>query len=157
LRLQRHRPAARPTGYARRDGRGVAVPRSPIGRKKGTLAGVHPADLAAHPIRELVSRTGIDAGAVDASESGGPLPDASSSSVDAAPTGYECHVFELTAADEAIVAVHAAQFAGQFLVDRDGIVRWCWTEAPTSANELCRFPSAAEMIEAARGLATLQT
>ncbi|HEX2795321.1 MAG TPA: acetyl-CoA C-acetyltransferase [Croceicoccus sp.] len=39
--------------------------RSPIGRKKGTLAGVHPADLAAHPIRELVSRTGIDAGAVD--------------------------------------------------------------------------------------------
>jgi peroxiredoxin len=65
--------------------------------------------------------------------------------------------FELTAADEAIVAVHAAQFAGQFLVDRGGIVRWRWTEAPTSANELCRFPSAAELIEAARGLAAHQT
>lgn len=65
--------------------------------------------------------------------------------------------FELTAADEAIVAVHAAQFAGQFLLDRDGIVRWRWTEAPNSANELCRFPSAAEMIEAARGLAAHQT
>jgi peroxiredoxin len=65
--------------------------------------------------------------------------------------------FELTAADEAIFAVHGTQFAGQFLLDRDGIVRWCWTEAPTSAAELCRFPSAAEMIEAARGLATLQT
>lgn len=65
--------------------------------------------------------------------------------------------FELTAADEAIVAVHAAQFAGQFLVDRGGIVRWRWTEAPTSANELCRFPSAAEMIEVARGLAAHQT
>jgi peroxiredoxin len=65
--------------------------------------------------------------------------------------------FELTAADEAIVAVHGTQLAGQFLLDRDGIVRWRWTEAPTSANELCRFPSAAEMVEAARGLAAHQT
>ncbi|WP_416465087.1 acetyl-CoA C-acetyltransferase [Sphingomonas sp. VDB2] len=39
--------------------------RSPIGRKKGSLAGVHPADLGAHPIRELVKRTGIDPVLVD--------------------------------------------------------------------------------------------
>ena len=39
--------------------------RSPIGRKKGSLAGVHPADLAAHPIRALIDRTGIDPNAVD--------------------------------------------------------------------------------------------
>lgn len=39
--------------------------RSPMGRKKGSLAGVHPADLAAHPLRALIERTGIDAGAVD--------------------------------------------------------------------------------------------
>lgn len=39
--------------------------RTPIGRKKGSLAGIHPADLGAHPIRALVERTGIDAGAVD--------------------------------------------------------------------------------------------
>ncbi|MEY4159951.1 MAG: hypothetical protein RLZZ136_572 [Pseudomonadota bacterium] len=39
--------------------------RSPIGRKKGSLAQVHPADLGAHPIRALVDRTGIDANAVD--------------------------------------------------------------------------------------------
>lgn len=39
--------------------------RTPIGRKKGSLAHVHPADLAAHPIRALVQRTGIDPGAVD--------------------------------------------------------------------------------------------
>ena len=39
--------------------------RSPIGRKKGSLAGVHPADLGAHPIRELVKRTGIDPVAVE--------------------------------------------------------------------------------------------
>jgi peroxiredoxin len=58
--------------------------------------------------------------------------------------------FSLTAEDEAIVAAHAAQFAGQFLVDREGIVRWSWTEAPNSANELCRFPSAQELLDAAR-------
>ncbi|OCC22618.1 acetyl-CoA acetyltransferase [Croceicoccus estronivorus] len=39
--------------------------RSPIGRKKGSLAHIHPADLGAHPIRELVKRTGIDASLVD--------------------------------------------------------------------------------------------
>lgn len=39
--------------------------RTPIGRKKGSLAQLHPADLGAHPIRALVERTGIDAGAVD--------------------------------------------------------------------------------------------
>ena len=39
--------------------------RTPIGRKKGGLAHLHPADLGAHPIRALVERTGIDAGAVD--------------------------------------------------------------------------------------------
>lgn len=39
--------------------------RTPIGRKKGSLAQVHPTDLAAHPLRALVERTGIDANAVD--------------------------------------------------------------------------------------------
>lgn len=39
--------------------------RTPIGRKKGSLAAIHPADLGAHPIKALVERTGIDAGAVD--------------------------------------------------------------------------------------------
>ncbi len=39
--------------------------RTPIGRKKGSLAHLHPADLGGHPIKALVERTGIDAGAVD--------------------------------------------------------------------------------------------
>lgn len=60
--------------------------------------------------------------------------------------------FELTADDRQVFEKHGTQFAGQFLVDRDGIVRWSWTEAPTSADELCRFPSVPEMVEAARGL-----
>jgi acetyl-CoA C-acetyltransferase len=39
--------------------------RTPIGRKKGGLAHLHPADLGAHPIKALMARTGVDPGAVD--------------------------------------------------------------------------------------------
>jgi len=39
--------------------------RSPMGRKKGSLAALHPADLAAHPLRALFARNSIDPGAVD--------------------------------------------------------------------------------------------
>lgn len=39
--------------------------RTPIGRKKGALAQLHPADLGAHPIRALMERSGIDPGAVE--------------------------------------------------------------------------------------------
>jgi acetyl-CoA C-acetyltransferase len=43
----------------------VDAVRTPIGRRGGGLAGVHPADLGAHVLRALVRRTGIDPGAVD--------------------------------------------------------------------------------------------
>jgi acetyl-CoA C-acetyltransferase len=43
----------------------VDAVRSPVGRRGGGLAGVHPADLGAHSIRALVERTGIDPAAVD--------------------------------------------------------------------------------------------
>ncbi len=43
----------------------VDAVRTPVGRKKGALAGMHSADLGAHSIRALVERTGIDPGAVD--------------------------------------------------------------------------------------------
>jgi acetyl-CoA C-acetyltransferase len=39
--------------------------RTPIGRKKGGLAGMHPADLGGLPLRALVERTGVDPGAID--------------------------------------------------------------------------------------------
>ena len=43
----------------------VDAVRAPTGRKKGSLASVHPADLAAHPLKALVERTGIDPALVD--------------------------------------------------------------------------------------------
>lgn len=43
----------------------VDAVRTPVGRRGGSLAGIHSADLGAHVISALVERTGIDAGAVD--------------------------------------------------------------------------------------------
>ena len=43
----------------------VDAVRTPVGRRGGGLAGVHPADLGAHAIRALLARTGADPLAVD--------------------------------------------------------------------------------------------
>src|SRR5829696_8792693 len=43
----------------------VDAVRSPVGRRGGGLAGVHPADLGAHPIRTLMARTDVDPAAVE--------------------------------------------------------------------------------------------
>ena len=39
--------------------------RTAIGKRNGSLAGVHPVDLGAHALRGLIDRTGIDPAAVD--------------------------------------------------------------------------------------------
>ncbi|HET8591480.1 MAG TPA: acetyl-CoA C-acetyltransferase [Nakamurella sp.] len=43
----------------------VDAVRTPVGRRGGGLAAVHPADLGAHVLSELVGRTGVDPAAVD--------------------------------------------------------------------------------------------
>ena len=43
----------------------VDAVRTPVGRRGGGLAHVHPADLGAHVLAEIVRRTGIDPAAVD--------------------------------------------------------------------------------------------
>lgn len=43
----------------------VDAVRTPVGRRGGSLAGMHSADLGAHAISALVQRTGVDPGAVD--------------------------------------------------------------------------------------------
>ncbi len=43
----------------------VDAVRTPVGKRGGSLAQVHSADLGAHVLKALVERTGIDAGAVD--------------------------------------------------------------------------------------------
>jgi acetyl-CoA C-acetyltransferase len=43
----------------------VDAVRTPVGRRGGGLAHVHPADLGAHTLKELMARTGIDPSAVE--------------------------------------------------------------------------------------------
>jgi acetyl-CoA acyltransferase len=55
------------SGFQGRDAVIVGTVRTPIGKGKpgGALYGVHPVDLLAHSLRELVDRTGIDPAQVD--------------------------------------------------------------------------------------------
>src|SRR5699024_899779 len=39
--------------------------RTPIGKRKGALSGIHPADLSAHVLRAVIERSGIDPALVD--------------------------------------------------------------------------------------------
>ncbi|MGY0487128.1 acetyl-CoA C-acetyltransferase [Streptomyces sp. WG-D5] len=43
----------------------VEAVRTPVGRRRGGLSAVHPADLGAHVLKELVARTGVDPAAVE--------------------------------------------------------------------------------------------
>ena len=43
----------------------VGAVRTPVGRRNGGLSGVHPVDLAAHVLSELMTRTGADPSAVE--------------------------------------------------------------------------------------------
>ena len=43
----------------------VGAVRTPVGKRNGGLSSVNPVDLAAHVLTELVTRTGVDAAAVD--------------------------------------------------------------------------------------------
>lgn len=43
----------------------VGAVRTPVGRRGGGLAAVHPADLGAHVLKALMERTGVDPAAVD--------------------------------------------------------------------------------------------
>lgn len=43
----------------------VEAVRTPVGRRRGGLGAVHPADLGAHVLRELIARSGVDPAAVE--------------------------------------------------------------------------------------------
>ena len=43
----------------------VAAVRTPVGKRNGRLAAQHPVDVAAHVLKALVERSGVDPGAVD--------------------------------------------------------------------------------------------
>lgn len=60
--------------------------------------------------------------------------------------------FELDEADTAILANHATQLVGHYLVDAAGVIDWAHIEARDGPNSLCVFPTATEILAAAGGL-----
>ena len=56
--------------------------------------------------------------------------------------------YEVTEADEQMVATGHGQLVGQFLLDRQGIVRWSFTEVPEGGRYMFRVASPQELMSA---------
>ena len=60
--------------------------------------------------------------------------------------------YAMTEADLRMLATGGAQLIGEFLVDRDGIVRWSFTEVDDGGRNMFRAPNPEEVISAASGV-----
>lgn len=60
--------------------------------------------------------------------------------------------FEPNEIDQQIVAAHATQLAGHFLIDRAGIIRWRHIEASERVDDIGKLPGEQEIVAAARAL-----
>jgi len=56
--------------------------------------------------------------------------------------------YELTEADEQMIATGQGQLVGQFLLDRQGIVRWSFTEVPEGGRYMFGAPNPNELMSA---------
>ncbi|TIU71766.1 MAG: redoxin domain-containing protein [Mesorhizobium sp.] len=56
--------------------------------------------------------------------------------------------YEMTEADEQMMATGHGQLVGQFLLDRQGIVRWSFTEVPEGGRYMFAAPSPQELMSA---------
>jgi len=57
--------------------------------------------------------------------------------------------YEITEADQQMMATGMGQLIGEFLLDRDGVVRWCFTEFPGGGSQMFRSPAPQELMSAA--------
>jgi hypothetical protein len=60
--------------------------------------------------------------------------------------------YDITPADEQVIAGGVGQLVGQFLLDREGIVRWTFTEADEGGRRMFGAPNGAEVMSAATQL-----
>jgi hypothetical protein len=60
--------------------------------------------------------------------------------------------FEPTEVDQADFQRHQAQLCGQFLVDREGVVRWVNVECAKGFDTFGEIPTDEELLAAARAL-----
>lgn len=61
--------------------------------------------------------------------------------------------YEMTDADQRMAAAGSGQLFGQFLLDREGIVRWTFTEVPDGGQRMFGAPSPQELMSAASQVA----
>jgi peroxiredoxin len=57
--------------------------------------------------------------------------------------------YDVTEADQQMMATGRGQLIGQFLLDREGIVRWTFTEVPEGGSQMFGHPSPEELMSAA--------
>ncbi|MCP3477100.1 AhpC/TSA family protein [Bradyrhizobium sp. CCGUVB1N3] len=61
--------------------------------------------------------------------------------------------YEMTEVDQRMAASGTGQLFGQFLLDREGIVRWTFTEVPDGGQRMFGMPSPQELMSAASQVA----
>jgi peroxiredoxin len=62
--------------------------------------------------------------------------------------------YEITEADQQMMATGHGQLVGQFLLDREGIVRWSFTEVPEGGRHMFGAPDAEELMSAVSHIAS---
>jgi peroxiredoxin len=61
--------------------------------------------------------------------------------------------YRMTEVDQQMARAGSGQLFGQFLIDRDGIIRWSFTEVPEEGGQMFARPSPQELMEAASQIA----
>ena len=61
--------------------------------------------------------------------------------------------YEVTEVDQRMAATGQGQLFGEFLLDRDGIVRWAFTEIPGGGRQMFGVPAPQELMSAASQIA----
>ncbi len=61
--------------------------------------------------------------------------------------------YEFTEDDKQMIATGHGQLVGEFLLDRDGIVRWCFTEVEEDGRHMFGGPAPREVMSAASNMA----
>jgi peroxiredoxin len=61
--------------------------------------------------------------------------------------------YEITESDQQIMIAGHMPLIGEFLLDREGVVRWSFTEAEEGGRNVCRGPNPEELIAAASQVA----
>jgi hypothetical protein len=61
--------------------------------------------------------------------------------------------YEITDDDRQMIATGYGQLVGEFLLDRDGVVRWCFTEVADDGRQMFGVPAAQDLMSAASNIA----